>query len=89
MKEQPNRLVNCSCCGQQGERGDFYQDKINDRYACVDIDGCVFRQKLRKAIGGLGICPSHGLAILITHVNDGEPCSDYLYADSRSKAKSE
>lgn len=24
------------------------------------------------------ICKSHGLAVLVTHVNDGEPCSDYL-----------
>ncbi len=23
------------------------------------------------------ICPTHGLAVLVTHVNDGEPCSDY------------
>ena len=49
MKEQPSRLVNCSCCGQSGERGDFYRDKLNDRYACVDIDACIHRQTLRKA----------------------------------------
>lgn len=24
------------------------------------------------------ICKSHGLAVLMTHVNDGEPCVDYL-----------
>lgn len=29
------------------------------------------------ATGG-AICKSHGLAVLVTHVNDGEPCSDYL-----------
>jgi hypothetical protein len=27
------------------------------------------------------ICKSHGLAVLMTHVNDGEPCSDYLSSD--------
>lgn len=27
---------------------------------------------------GGAICKSHGLAVLMTHVNDGEPCSDYL-----------
>ena len=26
------------------------------------------------------ICPSHGLAVLVTHVNDGEPCDDFLSA---------
>lgn len=45
MNEQPSQTVNCSCCGYPGERGDFYRDKLNDRYACVDIEGCIVRQK--------------------------------------------
>jgi hypothetical protein len=24
------------------------------------------------------VCASHGKAVLVTHVDDGEPCSDYL-----------
>lgn len=33
------------------------------------------------------ICTSHGLAILVTHVNDGEPCSDYLLPDKHITAR--
>ncbi len=32
------------------------------------------------AVGG-GVCKSHGLAVLTTHVNDGEPCTDYLLGE--------
>lgn len=35
-------------------------------------------RRLRELTAGGTICRSHGLAVLITHVNDGEPCSDYL-----------
>lgn len=24
------------------------------------------------------VCKTHGLAVLVTHVNDGQPCEDYL-----------
>ena len=27
------------------------------------------------------ICKTHGLAILVTHVNNGEPCTDFLMAN--------
>lgn len=33
-------------------------------------------QELRD---GGAICKSHELAVLVTHINDGEPCSDYLH----------
>lgn len=49
MNEQINRFVNCSCCGIAGERGDFYQDKLNDRYACVNVDDCIHRRNMRDA----------------------------------------
>lgn len=35
-------------------------------------------RRLRELTAGGTICKSHGLAVLVTHVNDGEPCSDYL-----------
>jgi hypothetical protein len=34
------------------------------------------------AVGGV-ICKSHGLAVLTTHVNDGEPCTDFLLAERK------
>jgi hypothetical protein len=40
----------------------------------------------RELLAGGAICRSHGLAILVTHVNDGEPCSDYLH-DGPTNAK--
>lgn len=36
-------------------------------------------RRLRELTAGGTICKSHGLAVLVTHVNDGEPCSDYLH----------
>lgn len=42
-KHQPKRTVNCSCCGVEGERDKFYHDKINDRWACVDLSVCMRR----------------------------------------------
>lgn len=37
-------------------------------------------EMLSGVVGG-EICKSHGLAVLVTHVNDGEPCSDYLHTE--------
>ena len=31
------------------------------------------------------ICKTHGLAVLVTHVNDGEPCSDWLAAPQQAQ----
>lgn len=33
-------------------------------------------QQLRD---GGAVCKSHGLAVLVVHVDDGNPCSDYLH----------
>ena len=32
------------------------------------------------AVGGI-VCKTHGLAVLTTHVNDGEPCTDFLLGE--------
>jgi hypothetical protein len=48
VEAQPSRVVNCCCCGQHGERSDFYHDKVNDHFACVDLDACLSRQAAMK-----------------------------------------
>lgn len=38
------------------------------------------RAALRSAPPTGQICPTHGKAVLMTHVDDSEPCSDFLRA---------
>ena len=37
--------------------------------------------KMIRSIGAAGaVCWTHGKAVLVTHVDDGQPCPDYQYA---------
>lgn len=40
------------------------------------------KYSVADAIGGK-ICPSHGRAVLVTHIDDGEPCTDYLLSEEK------
>ena len=63
---------------------DYCFDKPTQRVKARDeqIKELIAERDLSVREAARDICTSHGLAVLVTHVNDGEPCSDYLSGNS-------